>query len=177
MSKDPLTGIRIGNSTYEEGRDYRGFRLLQFVLDGQPYRGARVVLDITGKQLTITVANRQGTLVGQLAVRGRALTDPHAAGIAHDFVVQRVVEVSQTLRASGSTMQRGVAVAQQRFGFNTAYRQLRRHPGPLPRESWQSLALSTQRSSSVITFSRRELKPELGPFAAAFAGEWWAPVL
>jgi hypothetical protein len=177
VTKDTLTGIRIGNTTYQEGRHYRGFQFPQFLLDRQPYRGARVMFDITGKQLTITVANRQGTLVGQFAVRGRALASEDRAGIAEDFAVKRVVEASQTLRTSGSTLRRGVAVAQQRFRFNTAYRQWKRSPGPLPRQTWQALALSTQSSSRVITFRTRELKPELGPFAATFAGEWWAPVV
>lgn len=177
MTRDALTGIRIGSTTYLEGRQYQGFPFPQVLLDAPAYRGARVTLDITGHQLTITVANRRGTLVGQLAVRGRALPDSPGAGIAQDFAVKQVVEVSQTLGSSSCTLQRGVAISRQRFSFNDAYRRYRRDPGPLPDDTWESLALSTQSSSVAITSSRRELKPELGAFAPAFAGEWWVPVV
>ena len=177
MAKDALTGIRIGNTTYQEGRQYRGFQLPQFLLDKQEYPGARVIFDITGRQLMITVANRQGTLVGQFAARGRALPDSPGAAIARDFVVKQVVEASQTLGSESCRLQRGVAMSRQRFSFNDAYRSYRRDHGPLSQDIWESLALSTQRSSVAITFSRRELKPELGAFASAFAGEWWAPVV
>ena len=97
MAKDALTGIRIGNTTYQEGRQYRGFQLPLFVLNQQEYPGARLTFDITDRQLTITVANRQGTLVGQFAARGSALPDSPGAAIARDFVVKQVVEASQTL--------------------------------------------------------------------------------
>ncbi len=177
MARDTITGIRIGTTTYREGRQYRNVHLPQFLLQSQPYRGAQVVFDITGNQLTVTVANRKGTLVGQFAARGLAVVGGDTGGIANDFQVRRVAEASQTLRASGSTLQRGVATARQPFSFNTAYRQTKRGSGPLPQERWQSLALSEQSSSSVITFSKRELKPELGPLAPAFAGEWWAAVV
>lgn len=177
MAKDALTGIRIGNTTYQEGRQYRGFQLPLFLLDKQEYPGARVTFDITDRQLTITVANRQGTLVGQFAARGRALPDSAGAAIARDFVVKQVVEASQTLGSASCTLQRGVAMSRQRFSFNDAYRQFSRDPGPLPHSIWGSLALSTQSSSSAITFGRGDLKPELGGFASAFAGEWWAPLI
>lgn len=178
MAKDALTGIRIGNTTYQEGRQYRGVQVPQFLLHGPASRGAsRVIFDVTGHQLTITVANQRGTLVGQFAVRGRALPDSPGAGIAQDFAVKRVVEASQTLGSASCTLRRGVATSRQRFSFNDAYRRYRRDPGPLSRDIWESLALSTQSSSAAITSSRRELKPELGAFASAFAGEWWAPVV
>jgi hypothetical protein len=175
MAKDTVTGIRIGNSTYEEGRQYRHFQLPQFLLQPKVYRGARVVFDITGRQLTITVANRHGSEMGQFSARGRAVVA--SGGIAADFRVKQVVEVSQMRTSSGSQMLRGQAEARRPFRFNAAYLQVKDGSGPLPRDTWQSLALSEQNSSSMISFSRRELKPQLGPFAQAFAGEWWAPVV
>jgi hypothetical protein len=175
--KDTMTGIRIGDRTYEEGRQYRGFQLPQFLLQPQVYRGARVVFDITGKQLTITVANRQGTAMGQFAARGSAVGVEASGGIANDFQVKRVVEASQTRSSSGSRLLRGQATARQAFLFNGAYQQVKDGSGPLPQDTWQSLTLSEQNSSSMISFSGRELKPQLGPFAEAFAGAWWAPVV
>jgi hypothetical protein len=175
MVKDTITGIRIGNKTFEEGRQYRRFQLPQFLLQPKVYRGARVVFDITGRQLTITVANRQGTEMGQFSARGRAVGA--SGGIAADFRVKQVVEVSQTRTSSGSQLLRGQGTARQPFRFNAAYHQVKDGSGPLPRNTWQSLTLSEQNSSSMISFNRRERKPQLGPFAQAFAGEWWAPVV
>jgi hypothetical protein len=177
MTKDAITGIRIGGTTYQEGRTYRAFAVPEFLQNTQLSRAARVVLDITGRQLTITVANRQGTLVGQLAVRGRAQVGGAAAGIASDFQVERVVEASQTLGGSGSQLSLAQATARQRFSFNAAYRRATNGSGPLSGDRWRSLAVSQRNSTGAITFTRRELKPQLGPFAEAFAGEWWAPVV
>ena len=177
MARDAITGIRIGGATYREGRVYRGFSVPELLQDTPFRRAARVVLDITGEQLTITVANRKGSLVGQLAVRGRAQLGRAEAGIASDFLVKQVVEASQTLGGAGSRLSLSQATARQRFSFNAAYRSTSGGAGPLSADRWQALAVSQRNSTGVITFTRRELRSELGPFAEAFAGEWWAPVV
>lgn len=177
MGRDAITGIRIGDTTYQEGRTYRGFPVPRFLQHSQLNRAARVAFDITGQQLTITVANRKGTLVGQLVVRGRAELGGASAGIASDFEVKRVVEASQTLETAGSQLKLARATARQRFSFNAAYRQVTSSSEPLPGDRWQTLAVSQRNSTSVSTFIGRELKPQLGRFTEAFAGEWWAPVV
>jgi hypothetical protein len=177
MTRDAITGIRIGDTTYLEGRTYRGFPVPRFLQHTQLNRAARVVFDITGQQLTITVANRKGTLVGQLVVRGRAGVGGATAGIASDFAVKRVVEASQTLQTAGSQLKLAQATARQRFSFNAAYRKVTSGSGSLASDRWQSLAVSQRNSTSVSTFTSRELEPQLGPFAKALSGEWWAPVV
>jgi hypothetical protein len=175
MAKDSITGIRIGKKIFEEGSQYRRFQLPQFLLQPKVYRDARVEFDITGKRLTITVANREGTEIGEFSARGKAVGV--SGGIATDFKVKQVVEVARTRTSSGSRLQRGEGTAGKPFRFNAAYKQVKDGSGPLPSKTWQSLAFSSESSSSSIRFSRRDVEPQRGPFAQASGGEWWAPVL
>jgi hypothetical protein len=52
---DTITAIRIGDRTYEEGRQYQGFQLPQFLLQPQVYRGGlcRSVVGARGVSATV----------------------------------------------------------------------------------------------------------------------------
>jgi hypothetical protein len=149
MAKDTITGISIGGKTSVEGRRYRA------------------TFSMTGNQLTISVANRRGSLVGQFVTRGKVTAGSGSRGIADDFLVKQVVESSRSLRRTGGDLMGAKARVQSRFSFNQAYQQVTRWSGPLPAETWRWLSVREQSSSSVITGSHREL----GPFVAALAGE------
>jgi len=154
MARDTITGIRIGGKTYGEGRPYRNLQLPQLLLPRQLYPGSRLMVDITGNQLTITATNRKGALVGQFVARGKALVDASSPGIARDFQVRQVVEVQQRLRGSGRQMQVGRAKAERRFSFNAAYEER-------SVASWRTPA-----------FSRSALHPALD-IAALGTEAWW----
>lgn len=174
MATDNITGIRIGDNTYQEGLRYRNVELGLFLLPPQDSSGARVRFDITGRQLTITLANRQGRVMGQFTARGRAVGAEASGGIASDFLVKRVVERLQTRNSSGRQLLRGQATAWRRFSFNAAQEQVNSAAGPLPRDTWRTLVLSDQSSSGATSFSRGELNPQPG---SPFAGDWGAAVV
>jgi hypothetical protein len=154
MASDTITGLRIGGKTYAQGRHYRRLQLPQLLLPRQLDPGSRLMVDITGNQLTITATHRTGALVGRFVARGKALVDASAHGIARDFRVRQVVEVQQRLRGSGRQLLVGRAKAERRFSLNAAY---------------QERSVASWRTP---TFSRSEQHPALG-FAALGTEPWW----